>query len=262
MVLSFFQRQISDCKIESFYTTGTQKRIDCFKVDGICAHFKTVFEALGCFYHYCPCQEAQSFLTEEGIERGNKKTKMDQMRKQYIKEKGYNVFEKGDCKWWNLYKTTTCVKEHLKESFPDKRPLREKRLLEQIRSGKLFGNVQCDIEVPEGLQKNINKFPPIFRNTNVGRHDTGLLMKDYVEKQGLPCQPRKMLISSYFLKKQNSHYSCGPILFTLVTSLQKNLSLRGIYSSEMFQRFVQSVVNAHRERDENPNSSVVAETMK
>ena len=47
MVMSFFQRQRPDCKIESFYTTGTQKGIDCFKVDGFCAHCNTVFEAMG-----------------------------------------------------------------------------------------------------------------------------------------------------------------------------------------------------------------------
>ena len=34
MVMSYFQRQRPDCKIESFYTTWTQKKIDCFKVDG------------------------------------------------------------------------------------------------------------------------------------------------------------------------------------------------------------------------------------
>ena len=51
------------------------------------------FEAMGCFYHYCPCQEARPSLTEKDIERGNKKKEMDQMRKQVIKEKRYNVVE-------------------------------------------------------------------------------------------------------------------------------------------------------------------------
>ena len=140
-----------------------------------------------CFYHYCPCQEARPSLTEDDIERGNKKREMDQMRKWYIKENGYNVVEMWECEWWNLYKTTTCVKEHLRESFPYKRPLREERLLEQIRSGKLFGYVQCDFEVPEELKKSFANLPPIFKNTNVGPHDIGLLMKDYAEKEGLLC---------------------------------------------------------------------------
>ena len=106
----------------------------------------------------------------------------------------------GECEWWNLYRTTTCVKEHLRESFPYRRPLREEKLLEQIRNGKLFGYVQFDIQMTEELKKKFAKFPPIFKNTTVGRHDIGLLMKDYAEKEGLLCQPRKMLISSYFLE--------------------------------------------------------------
>ena len=116
-VMSCFQRQRPDCKIESFYTTGTQKKIDCFKVDGFCAHCKTVFEAMGCFNHYCLCQEARLPLAEDDIERGNRKREMDQMRKQYIKEKGHNVVEMWECEWWNLYKTTTCVKEQLENHF-------------------------------------------------------------------------------------------------------------------------------------------------
>ena len=39
-----------------------------------------------------------------------------------------------------------------------------------------------------------------FSKKNVGRHEIGSLMKDYAEKEGLLCQPGKMLISSYFLE--------------------------------------------------------------
>ena len=88
---------------------------------------------------------------------------MDQMRKHYIKEKGNNVVEMWECELWNLYETTRCVKQHLRESFPYKRPLREESLLEQIKSGKLFGYVHCDIEVPEVLKKKFAKFPPISK---------------------------------------------------------------------------------------------------
>ena len=151
MFMSYFQRQRADCKIESFYTTGTQKKIHCFKSDGFCAHCNAVFEAMGCFYNYCPCQETRPSPTEEDIERGNKKREMDQMGKQYIKEKRYNVVEMCECEWWNLCNSTTCVNEHLGESCPHKRPIREERLLEQMRSGILLGCVQCDIEVTEEL---------------------------------------------------------------------------------------------------------------
>ena len=49
LVMSYIQRQRPDCKIESFYATGTQRKVDCFKVDVFFEHCHTVFEAMGCF---------------------------------------------------------------------------------------------------------------------------------------------------------------------------------------------------------------------
>ena len=187
---------------------------------------------------------------------------MDQMGKQYIKEKGYRVVEMWECEWWNLYKTTACVKEHLRESFPYKRPLREESLLEQMRSGKMFGYVHYDVEVPEELKKTFANFPPIFKNTNVGQHDIGLLMKDYAEKSGLLCQPRKMLFSSNFL--ENGTLITPLLLFYLDLGLVCKKIYRFVeyIPVKCFNIFVQSAVNARREGDVNPNSNVVAETMK
>ena len=83
-VLSFFQQSQPDCKVESNVTTGRQKKNDCFTVDGICYHCNTVFEAMGCYYHYCPCQEARLSLTDTDIEGGMKKRLQDKMRRDYI----------------------------------------------------------------------------------------------------------------------------------------------------------------------------------
>ena len=47
----------------------------------------------------------------------NKKRDISQMRKQYIKEKRYNVLEMWECEWWNLYKTTTCVEDFWENHF-------------------------------------------------------------------------------------------------------------------------------------------------
>ena len=184
------------------------------------------------------------------------------MTKQYIKGKGYNIVEMRECDWWNLYKTTTCVKEHLRESFLCKRPLREESLLEQIRSGKLFGYVQCDIEVPEVFKKKFANFPPVFKNVNGGRHDIGSLMNDYAEKEGLLCQPRKMLISSYFL--ENGTLINPLLLFYLDLGLVCRWVYRFVECTPVkcFNKFVESAVAARREGDKNPNSSVVEEIMK
>ena len=74
MVLFYFQQTRPECKIESIVTTGRQKKIDCFSVDEIFNRCNTVFEAMGCYFHYCPCQEARPSLTDNKIyERGKKK---------------------------------------------------------------------------------------------------------------------------------------------------------------------------------------------
>ena len=150
----------------------------------------------------------------------------------------------------------------MRESFPYKPPLREERLLEQRRSGKLFGYVQCDIEEPKELKKNFAKFPPIFKNATVGRHDFGLLIKDYAEKEGFLYQPQKLLISSYFL--ENGTLNTPLLLFYLDLGLVCKRIYRFVESIPVkcLNKIVQSAVNARREGDENANSSVVAETMK
>ena len=45
MVLSYFQQTRPECRIECNVTTGRQKKIDCFSVDGNYNHCNTVFEA-------------------------------------------------------------------------------------------------------------------------------------------------------------------------------------------------------------------------
>ena len=126
----------------------------------------------------------------------------------------------------------------------------------------MFGYVQCDIEVPEELKKIFAIFPPIFKNTNVGQHGIGSLMKDYAEKEGLLSQPRKMLTSSYFL--ENGTLITPLLLFHLDLGLvcKKIFCFVEYVPAKCLNKFVQSAVNARREGDENPNSSVVTETMK
>ena len=178
MVLSYFQQSRPECKIESNVTTGRQKKIVCFSVDGICYHCNTVFEAMGCYYHYNPCQEERPSLTDTDIVRGVKKRQQDEMRRDYIQQKGYQIVEMWECEWWSLYKTDASVKSHLRENFPYRRPLSEEELLQRIIDGRLFGYVQCDIEVPEHPQSYFSNFPSVFKNNVVSREDIGPLMRE------------------------------------------------------------------------------------
>ena len=261
MVLSYFQHRRPDCTIESNFTFGRQKKIDCFSVDGTCYHCNTVFEPMGCYYHYCPCQEACPSLTDTDTERGVKKRQQDEMRRDYIQQKGYQIVQMWECEWWSLYKTDASVKCHLRENFPYKRPLSDEQLLQGIIDGRLFGYVQCDIEVPEHLRSYFSNFPPIFKNTELSREDIGNLMREYAEKENIMTQSRRMLTSSFILT--NGTIKTPLLMFYLKLGfLCKKIHWFVQYTPrKCFNNFVQSAVDARRQGDENPNSSVVAETM-
>ena len=126
----------------------------------------------------------------------------------------------------------------------------------------MFGYEQCVIEVPENLRPKCNKFAPIFKNTLVSRSDIRDLIKNYAEVERLLSQPRKMLISSFTL--QNGTLITPMLLFypqlgLVVTKVHRFVEYT---PKTCFTSFVQSAVDAGRQGGGNPNSSVVAETMK
>ena len=132
---------------------------------------------MGSYYHYCPCQEARPSLTDTDTERGVKKRQHDEMRRDCIQQKGYQIVEMSECEWWSLYQTDASVRSHLRKDFPYGRPLSDEGLMQGIIDGRLFGYVQCDIEVPDHLRYYSPNFPPIFKNTAVSRVIIGNLMK-------------------------------------------------------------------------------------
>ena len=85
-------------------------------------------------------------------------------------------------------------------------------------------------------------------------------MKEYVEKEGIMPQPRRMLISSFIL----TNATIKPFLFYLKLGLFCKKIHRFVQCTprKSFNNFVQSAVDARLQGDENPHSSVVAETMK
>ena len=87
-------------------------------------------------------------------------------------------------------------------------------------------------------------------------------MKSYAEDERLLSQPRKMLISSFTL--QSGLLITPLLLFYLQLGLVCTKVHRFVQYTlkKFFNTFVQSAVDARKQGDEKPNSSVVAETMK
>ena len=55
---------------------NTKLTADCFNVDRLCFDCNTVFEAMVCFFHSCPCHAFRPFLTEDDNQRGRKKREL------------------------------------------------------------------------------------------------------------------------------------------------------------------------------------------
>ena len=125
-----------------------------------------------------------------------------------------------------------------------------------------LGSVLCNLIVPNQLKSEFANFPPIFKNTVVGKNDIGDYMKKYAIENEMLKHPQRMLISSF--KLENGTVITHLFNFYLELGLQctKIYRLVQYTPKECFIIFVQSVVNARREEDENPLSGVVAETMK
>ena len=158
MVISFYQATRPECTIESFYTTGKQRKIDSFTVDGFCGQCQTIFEALGCYYHFCPCRETRPNLNEDEFEFGIRKRESDKLRKLYLEKKGYKVIEMRECEWWDQVQEKSMLKNHIRKNFPYKLPLSKETLLTRIHEDKLFGYVQCDLKFLRSSVNDLHTF--------------------------------------------------------------------------------------------------------
>ena len=197
MVMSYYQETRPECRIENYHTSGNQKKIDSFNVDGFCDHFKTVFEAMGCYYHFFPCQETRPSLNEKDIERGKK---WEGWMTWDVSIFATKITKSKRCEWWQNFKTNEKIKNLIRSNFPYERPLSTDSLLGKIRYGSLYGYIPCDLVVPVELKANFSKFPPFFKNTEVGRNYVGESMQNYAIENDLLKHPQRMLISSFKLE--------------------------------------------------------------
>ena len=167
-----------------------------------------------------------------------------------------------ECQWKLHIRDNYEIKSFVRSTFPYKRPLSFENLLSRIRKGELFGYVQSDLRVPENLREKFESFPPNSKNIFVSRSDIGDFIKKHAEENKLMTQPRRMLISGFHLI--NGTIITPLLNFFLDLGLECDRIYRFVQYTPMksFNSFVQSAVDARpRKDDENPHSSVVAETV-
>ena len=181
-----------------------------------------------------PVKKPRPSLTEQYIERGNKKREMDDMRREYIKEKGYKVMECRSVTSGINSKPMTRSKITSEPTFPLK-DLFPQTPFKQKKSGSLFGYIQCDLVVPDELKSQFANFPPIVKNTEVGRNDFGDYMNNYAIENEILKYPHRIADFEFEARKWNGYNFSVQLLVGAWLATHQNLPFFSVYSTEMFQ---------------------------
>ena len=143
-----------------------------------------------------------------------------------------------------------------------KKYLNQDQIIQYIQDGRLFGFVECDIEIPDKLKKYFSEITPILKNVDVCLNDVGELMQEYAKQHNIKDVPRHLLIGSYFGEKS------GLSTPLLKWYLEHGLIITHIYTvieyipNAAFNSFMTQVAQARLDGDRDRDKALIAETMK
>ena len=103
----------------------------------------------------------------------------DHQRVQDLQDNGYNVEIIREKDWQALLTQRPEIKHYLAQhrTFTHfKKYLTQDQIIQYIRGRRLFGFVECDIEVPEHIKEYFSEMTPIFKNVDVCLDDVGEVM--------------------------------------------------------------------------------------
>ena len=130
LALELLQSKRRECCIQTQFN-AKQKKFDRFAIDGFCSYCSTVFEAMGCFHHFCHCQVKRR-LSSEDIEKSETSTVWCFPRR-FPRSQGLNIVKFGSVsggKWEIKQRRSYRFHEKNHHFVP---PLSESNLNQQIR---------------------------------------------------------------------------------------------------------------------------------
>ena len=238
-------------------------------VDGFCHETRTVFQFHGCYWHGHPCgKNKDTFVNKvRGLDFAH--LYKDTVRKEnYLRELGFTVETIWECEWERQVRASADIKSFLHAAFSTLYPRTCKEgdsfdtCVERIRDGKFFGLVECDIRVPPELEEKFDEMSPIFKNVEIGRGDLSKHMQEFAEGKQFLQRPQRMLIGSLFgekvllLSELARWYLEHGLVITRIYQMVEYVPRR------VFGEFANSVSNARRAGDADPDLFLLADTSK
>ena len=236
-------------------------------VDGYCklnGCTEMVLQFSGCYYHSHMCSSTPiGFHDNVELDKQNKKNNYANL--DYIKRLGYKVMHIWECEFDYMKHSDHRVKKFCEELdfVVDKRyQLTEQCIIDEVKSGKLYGMIECGVTVPERLRPIFEEFQPIVKHANLSLDHVGERMKSFAKRHKLLARPRKTLLCSYFADK----ILLGTPL--LQWYLKHGVKVTKVYQTiqykpiPCFQKFGEAVVEARRLGDSDSTKKIIADSCK
>ncbi len=180
---------------------------------------------------------------------------------EYIRQAGFSLVEMWECDW-KVYKRTHTI--HNPYTYPTEHTYRmtQNEILGHITNGSIFGAIEVDIHVPDGLKSRFEEMPPVFKNTTISQSDIGDYMQDYLAQTGKTFKDTRYLIGSMFGTK-----------ILIITPLLKWYMAHGLIITKVYQviefsprrcfgGFVNNISDDRRAGDRDPAQRPIAEGSK
>ena len=152
---------------------GREKKIGRYEVDGFCSELSTVFEFYGNYWHCHPDQFPDENVVHPAVQdKDNNPMTVediharDQQCVRHLQSKGYTIEIIWEKDWQALVTQRPEIKAYLKQHHTYthfKKYLNQNQIIQYIQDGRLFGFVECDIEVPDHLKDYFSEMTPYLR---------------------------------------------------------------------------------------------------
>ncbi|KAG3105520.1 hypothetical protein PI125_g13421 [Phytophthora idaei] len=138
-------------------------------------------------------------------------------------------------------------------------------IIDDIKSDKIFGFLECDIRTPENLKQYFSEMTPIFKNILIDCTDETVISKHMYEyndsRKQSRSKPARKLIGSYFGEKILIYTPLLKWYLSHGMEITKTYSFIKASSHKAFEPFMEAVSKARREGDANKSKAMIAEMM-
>ena len=232
-----------------------------------------VFQFQGCFWHCHVCEVTRGIRDKKWLANRAQKYKKTREITAYLK-RDHQVVEIWECEFRQYCRQHPQIYDFIDARRPGffrkhKGKVTENTVLEGVVNGGLFGMVEVDIRVPEQWTGHFRhptlspydyfrEMSPLFCSTDIAFDDIGAHIREYQ----LSDQPRRLLVGGM---KARQILLATPLLQWY---LNHGLVVTKIYQVVEFQQqrcfreFVKAVSDARRQGDIDPDTTIIADTMK